>query len=78
MSLILSIYPSTSLVVSGKVTLTDKNESLFFLEDDFTMYLSIAKYASNALPYKVLQNYIFQEYKVKKKFFPKRLFYKMN
>ncbi len=60
------------------LTLTNKNESLFYLEDDFSMYLSIAKYASNALPHKTLQNYIFQEYKVKKKSFPKRLFYKMN
>ena len=62
----------------NSLTLTDKGESLFDLEDDFDMYVSIAKFASNSLPSKVLQNYIFNDYKVKKKYFPKKLYYKLD
>ena len=60
------------------LTLTNEGESLFDLEDDFDMYVSIAKYSSNALPSKVLQNYIFNAYKMKKKYFPKKLYYKLD
>ena len=60
------------------LTLTNEGESLFDLEDDFDMYVSIAKYSSNALPSKVLQNYIFNAYKIKKKYFPKKLYYKLD
>lgn len=60
------------------LTLTNEGESLFDLEDDFDMYVSIAKYSSNSRPSKVLQNYIFNDYKVKKKYFPKKLYYKLD
>ena len=57
------------------MTLTKNGESLFNLEDDFNMYILIAKYANNALPRNIIQNIIFNQYRVKKKDFPKKLYY---
>lgn len=57
------------------MTLTDECQSLYDLEDDFNMYISIAKYASNALPKDIIQNIIFNKYRIKKKFFPKKSYY---
>ena len=41
---------------------------LYELNDDFNMYIEIAKYANNALPSNVIQNPIFKMYRVKKRF----------
>ena len=57
------------------MTLTNDCNSLFDLEDDFNMYISIAKHASNALPKNIIQNIIFNKYRIKKKFFPKKSHY---
>ena len=57
------------------MTLTGSGDSLFDLEDDFDMYISISKYASNSLPKNILQNIIFNQYRVKKKYFPKKSYY---
>ena len=48
---------------------------LYELNDDFNMYIDIAKYANNALPSEVILNPIFKFYRVKKKNFPKKSFY---
>ena len=57
------------------MTLTKDCQSLFDLDDDFNMYISIAKNASNALPKDIIQNIIFNNYRIKKKFFPKKSYY---
>ncbi len=59
------------------LTLTEEGDSLFDLEDNFNMYISIAKYSSNALPKKIIQNIIFNQYRIKKKEFPKKSFYSL-
>lgn len=57
------------------MTLTEKDESLFDLKDDFNMYISIAKKSCHCLPSDIIQNFIFKKYQIKKKHFPKKLFY---
>ena len=57
------------------MTLTENGNSLYDLEDDFNMYISIAKYANNSLPRNIIQNIIFNQYRVKKKNFPKKSYY---
>jgi len=59
------------------MTLTDNCESLYDLEDDFNMYIAISKHASNALPKNIIQNIIFNNYRIKKKEFPKKSYYSL-
>ena len=56
------------------LTLGDDVE-LYELEDNFDMYISIAKHANNALPIDIIQNDIFKKYRIKKKHFPKNFSY---
>ena len=60
------------------LTLNNEGISLAELNDDFKMYISIAKSANNALPEKTIQNYIFKDYRIKKKLFPKKLYYSLH
>jgi len=48
------------------------------MEDNFDLYISIAKNARNALPSEILSNKIFKEYLVKKKNFPRKSYYSLN
>jgi len=48
------------------------------MEDNFDLYISIAKNAQNALPSEILLNKIFQNYLVKKKNFPRKSYYSLN
>ena len=57
------------------MTLTENGNSLFNLEDNFNMYISISKYASNSLPKNIIQNIIFNQYRIPKKNFPKKTYY---
>jgi hypothetical protein len=57
------------------MTLNKSNESLFNFHDDFELYISIAKTANQALPSLILQNDIFKKYRIKKKNFPKKIYY---
>ena len=57
------------------LTLNKNGESLSRLEDNFNMYVLIAKEAQNSLPRKIIQHFIFNEYRIKKKSFPKKSFY---
>jgi hypothetical protein len=57
------------------MTLTKDCESLYDLDDDFNMYISIAKYACNSLPKNIIQNIIFNNFRIKKKDFPKKSYY---
>ena len=57
------------------LTLKDNGESLYDLDDDFDLYISIAKEATNSSPLKIIQHNIFNEYRIKKKSFPKKLYY---
>ena len=60
------------------MTFDKYNKSLTELNDDFNMYISISKNACTSLPSKILQNWIFSQYKIKKKNFPKKSFYSLN
>ena len=44
-------------------------------EDNFDLYIKIAKYAKNTLPREVITNNFFKEYRIKKKNFPKSTYY---
>ena len=56
----------------------DKNEnSLFDLDDDFTMYIRIAEGACSSLPKLIIQNHIFKGFRIKKKNFPKKSYYEL-
>ena len=44
------------------LTIDNNGESLALLEDDFNMYISISKRATNALPKEIIQNYIFNDF----------------
>ena len=47
--------------------------------DTFDLYINIAKYSKNANPSEILQNNIFNQYKIKKKHISSRYnVYKMN
>ena len=59
------------------MTLTNQCESLYDIEDDFNMYIAISKHASNALPKNIIQNIIFNNYRIKKKEFPKKSYYSL-
>jgi hypothetical protein len=59
------------------MTMTDECKSLHELEDDFNMYIAISKYAANALPKTIIQNFIFNKYRIKKKEFPKKSYYSL-
>ena len=47
-------------------------------EDDFDLYIDIAKYSCNGIPHILLSNDIFKKYRTKKRYFPKRDFYGMD
>ena len=54
----------------------DKNNNyLYELEDDFNMYIEIAKSANNSRPCEIVKNKIFDKFRIKKKYFPKRNYY---
>ena len=46
------------------------------MDDDFSLYINISKNAINSLPSKILENNIFKPFRVLKKNFPKKSFYK--
>jgi hypothetical protein len=50
---------------------------LYGENDDFNMYINIAKYANNASPLFIIQNKIFNHFRVKKKHFPKKSYYSL-
>ena len=62
----------------SNLTLNKDNVSLSKLDDNFDMYISIAKESNNALPKDIIQNFIFNNYRIKKKNFPKKLYYSFN
>ena len=47
------------------------------MDDDFSLYIKISKNAVNSLPIDILNNSIFKQYRVLKKNFPKKSFYKI-
>ena len=54
----------------------DKDENSFLnMPDDFRLYINIAKYACNSLPREIIMNDIFNEYRIKKKLFPRKSYY---
>ena len=57
------------------MTLKEDGNSLYDLPDNFNMYISISKFASNSLPKNIIQNIIFNQYRIKKKQFPKKSYY---
>ena len=59
------------------LTMDINGDSLSKLKDDFNMYVSISKYANNSLPRDIIQNYIFKNMRIKKKSYPKKLYYSL-
>ena len=57
------------------LTLDVNDEYLYKLEDDFSMYIEIAKKSNRAKPSNVIQYQIFNKFRVKKKNFPKKTYY---
>ena len=58
------------------LTKAKDNTFLYELEDDFNMYIEIAKNANNGRPCDIIKNDIFKKFRTKKKYFPKRSYYK--
>ena len=57
---------------------TDKNGDNFCdMPDDFSLYINISKNAVNSLPKDALSNKIFKRYRVSKKHFPTKSYYKI-
>ena len=52
-----------------------QNGSFCDMKDDFNLYVSIARNASNSLPRDILQEPIFKQFRVKKKSFPRKSYY---
>ena len=58
---------------------TDKHDQrLDKVDDNFNLYIRISKDARNSLPKDILTNDFFNEYKVSKKKFPKKIYYDLN
>ena len=47
-------------------------------DESFQLYIDIASKSCNGIPKDVLNNNIFKEYRIKKKFFPKKNTYNFN
>jgi len=58
------------------LTIGNDKKSLFEIDDNFDMYIKIAEKSCNSLPSFTIQNYIFSNFRIKKKDFPKKIFYK--
>ena len=57
---------------------TDKNGNNYCdMPDDFSLYINISKDAVNSLPIDILENNIFKNYRVTKKNFPLKSYYKI-
>ena len=59
------------------LTIDNKGDSFTNMDDNFNMYIAISKNAINSKPIDIIQNYIFKKYRIKKKHFPKKLFYSL-
>jgi len=56
----------------------DKNGDNFCeMEDNFNLYISIARDAVNSLPSIILDHKIFKGYTIKKKYFPRKSYYSL-
>jgi hypothetical protein len=55
-----------------------QGESIYNDEDSFELYMRIAKEACRSKPHDLLQHSIFKRFRIKKKEFPKKNYYKMN
>jgi len=53
----------------------EKDINFLEMNDDFKLYISIAKNACNSLPRVIIQHDIFKKYRIKKKLFPRKSFY---
>ena len=51
------------------------NQSFCELNDNFKLYINIAKDACNSLPREIIMNNIFKQYRIKKNLFPRKSFY---
>ena len=57
------------------ICLNNNNESFSDMEDNFSLYIKIAKTACNSLPHKIIFNKIFNNYRIKKKLFPRKSYF---
>ncbi len=57
---------------------TDRHgESFLDKDDDFQLYISIAKDAISALPIDIIDDPLFHSYRISKKRFPTKLYYSL-
>ena len=70
-------YKDNKYIIDYLYSLTIGENNIEFneLEDNFDMYVSIAKHANNSLPIDIIQNDIFKPFRIKKKHFPRSLYY---
>jgi len=62
-----------------KFVATDKNGVRLDKEDDnFKLYINISKNAKNSHPIDIISNKYFNDYRIKKNMFPKKLFYSLS
>jgi len=57
------------------MTLMNDGTSFFSMSDNFDLYVAISEKATNSTPRDLISNYIFSPFRVKKKNFPKKIFY---
>ena len=70
------VYDNNQFIIDFLYSMTIGDDvELYELEDNFDMYISIAKHANNSLPIDIIQNDIFRKYRIKKKHFPKNFSY---
>ena len=68
-------YSDDILYFLHKICLNHIDQSFCELNDDFNLYIHIAKDACNALPREIIMNDIFKQYRIPKKLFPRKSFF---
>ena len=68
-------YPVELTGFLNQMCVDNSGKSFCELNDDFRLYISIAKEAHNSLPREIITNDIFKTYRVSKKIFPRKSFY---
>jgi hypothetical protein len=68
-------YSDNIIELLNKLCLNHVDESFCNMNDDFRLYINIARDACNALPREIILNDMFKDYRIKKKLFPRKSYY---
>ena len=68
-------YSDELISFLNKMCLNHINQSFCELNDNFKLYINIARDACNSLPREIIMNNIFKQYRIKKNLFPRKSFY---